>query len=143
MYRTDGRGGPLHAGELEREPVKTETAKCIHFKGIQNICRAGVNPMTVRDTGKPGIAVWPCLSRAGSRACDTTCDKQRIMTPEEREAEDAEIDAAVAVFMKDLAEGRCPSCRAVVEKREQVGRCQYARPCGHRLGQVGGEEEGP
>lgn len=27
----------------------------------------------------------------------------------------------------------CPHCGAKVERKEQVGRCVYAKPCGHRL----------
>lgn len=45
-----------------------------------------------------------------------------------------EQEKVVAEFLKTLAEGKvCPHCKQPIEKREQVGRCVYARPCGCRL----------
>jgi hypothetical protein len=114
--------------------------KCVHFRGIQNVCRAGIDPRTKRDTTKPGIAVFPCLTFPGNRPCGVACGSRREMTPAEVAAEDAEIEAAVARMEQALAAGNCPHCLAPIERRQVVGRCAYARPCGHRLGQVGGDE---
>ncbi len=114
----------------------TTYTRCVHFNGIQKVCAAGVDPMTKRDVSKPGMAVFPCLNWPGRRPCEVVCDQRREMTTEEVAAENAQIDAAVAAFEANLAGGRCPHCFATIQTREQVGRCQYARPCGHRLGQV-------
>lgn len=44
-----------------------------------------------------------------------------------------EINQAVKALLADLANGLCPHCHAKVEQETQVGRCVYAKPCGHRL----------
>lgn len=44
-----------------------------------------------------------------------------------------EISKAIAAYFHDLTSGICPTCKAKVEREEQVGRCVYASPCGHRL----------
>jgi hypothetical protein len=36
-----------------------------------------------------------------------------------------------------------PHCQAPIQRREIRGRCEYALPCSHRLGQVGGDEVWP
>lgn len=48
-----------------------------------------------------------------------------------------EFAEAAAKFVKALADGDCPTCGTKVESRRTEGRCAYAEPCGHRLGQVG------
>lgn len=97
---------------------------CRHFTGIQHkTCAAGVEYLPLRD--KPpgaGMACWPCLRLAGEPAARTTCPQRVLMTDEAL----AKIEA-----------GRCHVCDAMVTSRERVGRCLYARPCGHRIGQGG------
>lgn len=115
--------------------------KCVHFNGIQNTCAAGLDPMSFRDTSGKGMATFPCLDLG--KPCAAICPQRRVMTDEEQDAEHAELMAAVAKFEADLASGACPTCQKKIEKRERVGRCEYARPCGHRLGQVGGGEIEP
>ena len=39
----------------------------------------------------------------------------------------------IAKFFKNLANDKCPHCGAIIEKKDQDGRCVYAKPCGHRL----------
>jgi hypothetical protein len=40
-------------------------------------------------------------------------------------------------FIEELDKGEtCPWCHTTIDKTEQVGRCMYARPCGHRLYQT-------
>lgn len=34
-----------------------------------------------------------------------------------------------------MAEGKCIDCEADIEHAVQDGRCMYAKPCGHRIGQ--------
>lgn len=45
-------------------------------------------------------------------------------------------DAAMGVverWLHKLRSNVCPHCDAPIAQQEQVGRCVYARPCGHRL----------
>jgi len=113
---------------------------CVHFRGIQNVCAAGIDPKSVRDTSGPGMATWPCLDTG--KGCATACPQRRMQTDAEISEEDARIEAAVAKFETDLASGKCPHCQITIEARRVSGRCAYAVPCGHRLGQVGGDEVG-
>lgn len=112
--------------------------RCIHFRGVQRVCGAGIDPMSVRDAAGAGMYRWPCLDTG--RTCLTSCDKQRMMTPEEEAEETVRIMAAVEKFEADLASGKCPHCGAAIEATKVAGRCEYAEPCGHRLGQVGSDD---
>jgi hypothetical protein len=38
----------------------------------------------------------------------------------------------VVNYFDEIAKGICPICKGIMTK-EQVGRCVYANPCGHRL----------
>lgn len=114
---------------------------CVFFRGIQNICGAGIDPKTVRDASGPGMATWPCLDIG--EPCATSCPSQRMQTDAEMAEEEARIEAAVAKFESDLKAGKCPYCGVTIEARRVSGRCAYAVPCGHRLGQVAGDEVGP
>jgi len=40
-----------------------------------------------------------------------------------------------ALFLDRLAVGLCGHCGATIMERTKVGRCTYAKPCGHRQGQ--------
>ena len=118
----------------------TSLRRCVHFNGIQKACAVGIDPMTVRAPRKTGapMATFPCIDTG--YPCATACSERRMMADEEVSAEDREIDAAVAQMEADAAAGRCHVCQARIEFRERVGRCEYARPCGHRIGQAGGDE---
>lgn len=111
------------------------SSRCRHFHGIQNVCGAGINPLDVRDTSVRGMARWPCFAVAWARPCATICEQVSLLTDEEQAAEDREFAAACDKVIAGLAAGKCPDCGAGVDRREQVGKCVYARPCGHRLGQ--------
>lgn len=115
-------------------------ARCVHFKGIQNVCGAGIDPKTVRDASQKGPYRWPCLVLAGYEPATTSCASFRAMTREEIDAETALFTAAIEKMEADLKAGVCPHCQKKIEERKRVGRCEYAEPCGHRLGQVGGDE---
>jgi len=39
----------------------------------------------------------------------------------------------IAAEFEKLAKNVCPHCDGAIARQEQVGRCVYARPCGHRL----------
>lgn len=47
--------------------------------------------------------------------------------------QDPELSAAVQAYFHALQNGLCPVCRQPVEQEQQIGRCVYARPCGHRM----------
>jgi hypothetical protein len=51
------------------------------------------------------------------------------MTAEERKAA---ARAAFTEMLNRIEEHICVSCLKPVEKYEEVGRCVYAEPCGHR-----------
>jgi hypothetical protein len=53
----------------------------------------------------------------------------------EQMLQDAQIAQALQIFVERMAAGVCPECQQKIEKEKQVGRCVYAEPCGHRLGQ--------
>ena len=117
--------------------------RCVHFRGIQNVCGAGVDPKTVRDASGKGPYKWPCLLLAGYEPATTACASFRQQTQAEFEAETAQLIAAADAFEASLAAGKCPLCGASIQSRRTVGRCAYAEPCGHRLGQVATDEDGP
>lgn len=51
--------------------------------------------------------------------------EKRELTPEQ--------EAAIAAFIQELTDGKtCPHCHAPIKQRYQLGRCVYAKPCGHR-----------
>lgn len=53
---------------------------------------------------------------------------------EEEIATMVERNAQVArQYFVDLEANICPHCQTPIAKTEQVGRCRYARPCGHRI----------
>jgi hypothetical protein len=117
---------------------------CIHFRGVQHKrCEAGIALVTVRDASGGGPYRWPCLPpMVPGQTCATTCDSFRAPTAEEIAAEDAEREAAIAEWMDRRQCGNCPTCgEAMTERR--VGRCVYAEPCGHRIGQVADAEDAP
>jgi len=106
------------------------TAKCRYFIGIMNdCCKAGVRYEDVKDKSATPYK-YPCITPS-----ITTCDKVDRYTKEESAKMVAEHDARLEQMLKDLSEGKCPHCHAVVKEEIQVGRCVYAKPCGHRLGQ--------
>lgn len=58
-------------------------------------------------------------------------EESQSWTPQEISPETA---AAARRFLKELGDGRtCPRCHAEITDKQQVGRCVYAEPCGHRL----------
>jgi hypothetical protein len=116
--------------------------RCVHFCGIQKVCNAGVAPKSVRDESQSGPYRWPCLSLIGREEATTTCALRRIMTAAELAAEEAEIVAACDKFEADLKADRCPHCQTPIQAREVRGRCEYALPCSHRIGQVAQPEYG-
>lgn len=52
---------------------------------------------------------------------------------ERQDTIDAAISQAVRGYFDALISGLCPVCQRPVQEEQQIGRCVYARPCGHRL----------
>lgn len=123
--------------ERQRE---RDLATCVHFNGYgirdEKKCRAGVRYLDVQDDSN-NARRWPCTPPLGKRpVCTTECSLRQFPTPEAVDAKEAEIQAAIAEALAKIALGECHVCGAKVEQRKQVGRCAYAEPCGHRIGQV-------
>lgn len=129
--------------------IANEMRTCRHFTGIQHErCKADVRYMNVRDpNGKLGVREpFPCTRFATRMTpvgadCAIKCPARSFWTREEAERNEAESEAAVLAFIAKLNAGIvCPHCDKPITTREKVGRCLYARPCGHRLGQVESDE---
>jgi hypothetical protein len=110
--------------------------ECRHFTGIQHkTCAAGVNYMSVRDTSRPGMAKWPCITMHRGEDATTVCPHQSLLTEEEMAAKEARIMAAIEKACADIAAGKCHVCGADAEPSRRDGRCIY-NACGHRRGQA-------
>ena len=104
---------------------------CRHYQGVGKICKAGVDPRSVMvQMPLTGTQKYPCFESDG---VPSACPHCSYLTPEERQATKEASAAAVVKYLADLDANRCPFCNAVIAKRDQVGRCVYASPCGHRL----------
>ncbi len=62
--------------------------------------------------------------------------------PEEVAEKEREANAVLQEFLDNLANNICPHCKTPIAEKRQVGRCVYARPCGHRLYQGKLKKEG-
>lgn len=121
-----------------KAPLLVYLDKCRHFTGIQHeACAVAVPYADVRDPTMPGRYRWPCLDTG--RGAPDTCSRRSLLTQEEHAAEYAEINAAVDRMLAANADGKCHVCGEVIEPSKVVGRCRYGA-CGHRIGQVGGDD---
>lgn len=101
-----------------------ERGWCRHFRGaLADTCEAG---HVMADEERP----LPCLSITSRWG---QCPDHAVRTEEEIAERKRESDAAVEAYLTKLASNICPQCDAPVERKNQVGRCVYAEPCGHRL----------
>jgi hypothetical protein len=103
--------------------------KCRHFNGIQNgTCEAGIVYNEVRDATTRHL---PCFKDDG---CSHDCQSVSFLSEQEVAEEAAREKAIVANFLEEMVAGvTCPHCHVAIEEKMQVGRCVYAKPCGHRL----------
>lgn len=118
-----------------------QTAWCIHYTGIigrigepgprERRCAAGVLYDSVRQPGS-----IPCISLG-----DAECALREFPSQ-------AEVDAQYNLALERLKQasavidaGRCPDCGRDMTARK-VGRCLYAKPCGHRLNEIPREIKG-
>lgn len=88
-------------------------------------CTAGVAYSTLR-------VLDNCVSGPGPKV---TCSRHCAPTPEQVDAELAEVNARLAEMDELIAGHRCLQCREKIERAKQAGSCMYAEPCGHRIGQ--------
>jgi hypothetical protein len=113
--------------------------RCRHFRGIQySTCLAGVRYDSVRDTSAHPYRL-PCLD-VGYGEPATVCALRDLLMQEEHTANERALRAAADMMMSAIAAGKCYVCGKSAEPSRIVGRCRYAA-CGHRVGQVMGEEE--
>jgi len=112
--------------------------ECRHFRGIRkSTCAAGVRYADVWAEPEPGTPrALPCLAIIGYCERVDTCEKYDPLTPEEAEERDRANLKAAEEFVAKLRANICPICDRAIEARVKVGRCVYAKPCGHRLGQA-------
>jgi hypothetical protein len=107
--------------------------KCVHFRGIQHAtCEAGVDMASIRDGSQPGPYRWPCLTLDKAT---TSCALYREPTAEEIAADQAAFEARLDEMRTRSERGECSHCGVKVASVRQVGKCVYADPCGHRIGQ--------
>lgn len=108
------------------ERWREHQVSCRHFTGLQNTtCKAGILYATFQPGSRPCI---PEHNTGGG-----CCGCFEVMTDEEAQAKEAEIQKAALSLITSLLEGNCPHCGARVAQEEKIGRSVYARPCGHRL----------
>jgi len=118
------------------------TEECRHFHGIRVAkCEAGVVYRDVWGDGAP--RALPCLAIPGKCERLDTCDKYDPLTEEEVEAREREIERRVEEMIAKLKANICPVCDRPIRARARQGRCVYAVPCGHRLGQAMRKEHKP
>lgn len=100
---------------------------CKHYRAMSDhdTCKAGVAYKTVH-VGT--TFMYPCFEPALQN-----CPLQDWPTPEERAAEEEQVNLMIQQFFTDLASDVCPHCHTPIERKKQVGRCVYAEPCGCRL----------
>jgi hypothetical protein len=78
----------------------------------------------------------PCLKETPTDPTRTDlCPLSEYLTEEQARAKADEVGHRLATTLARMAAGYCPECDQKVESKRQIGRCIYAAPCGHRLGQ--------
>jgi hypothetical protein len=115
-----------------------EATWCIHFSGImQKTCEAGVSYDDPRfGPREQGRRELPCLKETPTDPTRTDlCPLSEYLTEEQARAKADEVGHRLATTLARMAAGYCPECDQKVESKRQIGRCIYAAPCGHRLGQ--------
>lgn len=124
----DRRCGPKTGGRMSDQLTGKQIMRgCRHFTGLDKpTCAAGHFY-----TGLPDH--FPCWPNRMTGQIVGECPSRAWYTPEEIEEEERQRNEAVQKWLEDLENDICPHCGAKIEKRVQVGRCVYARPCGCRL----------
>jgi hypothetical protein len=115
-------------------PAEPHFNKCKHFNGVVNeCCEAGIRYAEVRDSTTSPYR-FPCFrNEKATSGPELPCPKREFPTWEEAQADEAMIEAQIAEYLAEIDKSVCPHCKRAVERKQQVGRCVYAEPCGHRL----------
>lgn len=104
--------------------------------GLQSgTCHAGVSYSAV-EVKSGGRIYHPCFfsdMHDSLVSGKLHCDKMQYPTKEQVARYEEESRKSIERFMAELNSDICPHCHKPIEKYEQVGRCVYGRPCGHRL----------
>lgn len=107
---------------MNEAKIEKVMSRCIYFNGMQNRrCKAGV-------AYAAGVAA--CWGEDGA-----TCYKRETPTREAAIAEIENDEKRFAETLDKMRQGVCLACGIESTDWEQVGRCIYAVPCGHRAGQ--------
>jgi hypothetical protein len=126
--------------------LRVKAGWCIHYTGLLGRagepregrrCNAGVLYDEVKRLPEPGRGYkLPCLGNS-----DTECALRVAVTPEQ-EAESERIALErIALHARVIRAGHCPHCGLEMTSRK-IGRCIYAKPCGHRLNEIPHEIKG-
>lgn len=102
---------------------------CVNYRGVGRVCDAGILPSDLIDKTRLSRDRVPCFREGVA----IPCPHRRYPTPEEDAERERQMKRDVEEYFAAIDDNRCPHCGADVLKRQQVGRCVYARPCGHRL----------
>ena len=117
---------------------------CEHFRGFQHgTCEAGVVYDSVWSGSGKKLAMLeetPCTT--GGKG-GLHCPSLLLPTPEQIASREVQLRAVLDAFNNAAPGKPCPHCGATITAMEQVGRCSYMRPCGHRLGQASSAEDEP
>jgi hypothetical protein len=116
--------------DLRERSIQHEMRRCVHFSGIHHDkCRAGVAYATVKNFLGEG-RIYPCVAPEVM-----TCASRQLPTQEQAEVLADQAEEHHRAFMAKIALGVCASCDVEAADFKQVGKCIYAMPCGHRVGQ--------
>lgn len=87
---------------IREDEIIVEMTRCLHFVGLKDECKAGIN---VRDLVGGETFGWamrtPCLTTHGK--CTVVCEKRQLPTREEAEAEVNRADVALARTLTAIA----------------------------------------
>jgi hypothetical protein len=111
-----------------------EAGWCVHFNGMMNqTCRLGIAYDTVRGQER---GQFPCLKQTYTDPTRTDlCSSAEYLTVDQAKVKADEKMARIRAKLERMVEGYCIQCDQKIERQVKVGRCLYAEPCGHRLGQ--------
>ena len=116
---------------MSNEAVQSQWGNwCRHYNGLMNeTCKAGVRYADVK-LSPPVPLGYPCFKDKG---CTHLCALVSFPTLEEIEQEKQQARESLERYLGKIAENICPHCETPITEQVQVGRCAYAKPCGHRL----------
>jgi hypothetical protein len=126
----------------------TKAGWCIYYTGLlgrigenedERRCKAGMLYADVKGRKETGGVSVPCVPNldAGLTTCPLYAPRSEEQAAEEMRREMEHMTTHFAV----VAAGYCPHCGKPM-RQEQIGRCVYAKPCGHRLNEIAHDIKG-